>query len=145
MLRDGLNNNDDRYSEHGLGHLLNPADPQSDDRDWIAQAWLAIVRRSLGLPSKPLRFEKRVAVGRTTVSSPAVMKAAGNTQRRGKTYAKQIKPFNFILSCHVRKLGHPIGVEPERSTSSRRSRKTRGSGKRCSGSISTRRPASAIE
>ena len=74
LLREGINNKEDRYSEHGLGHLLNPADPESDDRNWIAQAWLSIVRRSLGLPTKPLRFEKRVAVGRITVSSPEVMK-----------------------------------------------------------------------
>ncbi len=32
----------------------------------------------------------------------------------GKSYDTQIKPFNFILSCHVRKLGHPIGADPER-------------------------------
>jgi hypothetical protein len=113
LLREGVNNKEDRYSEHGLGHLLNPADPQSDDRNWIAQAWLAIVRRSLGLPSKPLRFARRVAVGRTTVSSPAVVKPL-KTLNHGKTYDKQIKPFNFILSCHVRKLGHPIGADPER-------------------------------
>lgn len=56
LLRDGVNNKEDRYSEHGLGHLLNPSDPQSDDHDWVAKAWLAIVRRSLGLPTKPLRF-----------------------------------------------------------------------------------------
>jgi len=31
----------------------------------------------------------------------------------GKPYPK-IKPFNFILSCYVRKLGHPIGVDTER-------------------------------
>ena len=73
----------------------------------------AIVRRSLGLPTKPLGFEKRVAVGRITVSSPAVMKPL-EALNNGKPYAKQIKPFNFILSCHVRKLGHPIGVDPER-------------------------------
>jgi hypothetical protein len=79
---------------------------------WIAQAWLAIVRRSLGLPTKRLGFEKRPAVGRITVSSPAVMKAF-KTLNAGKPYAKQIKPFNFILSCHVRPLGHPIGVDPE--------------------------------
>ena len=36
------------------------------------------------------------------------------TLNDGKTYAKQIKPFNFILGCHVRKLGHPIGVDPVR-------------------------------
>jgi hypothetical protein len=113
LLREGVNNKEDRYSEHGLGHLLNPADPESEDRNWIAQAWLAIVRRSLGLPTKPLRFQKRVAVGRTTVSSPAVMKSL-RTLNKGNTYDKQIKPFNFILSCHVRKLGHPIGADPER-------------------------------
>jgi hypothetical protein len=113
LLREGINNAEDRYSEHGLGHLLNPADPESEDRNWIAQAWLSIVRRSLGLPTKPLRFQKRVAVGRTTVSSPAVMKSL-RTLNKGNTYDKQIKPFNFILSCHVRKLGHPIGADPER-------------------------------
>ena len=113
LLREGVNNEEDRYSEHGLGHLLNPADPQSEDRDWIAQAWLSIVRRSLGLPSKPLRFAKRVAVGRTTVSSPAELKPLKVLNKR-KSYDKRIKPFNFILSCHVRKLGHPIGADPER-------------------------------
>jgi len=113
LLREGINNAEDRYSEHGLGHLLNPADPQSEDRNWIAQAWLSIVRRSLGLPTKPLRFAKRVAVGCTTVSSPAVMKPL-KVLNTGKTYDEQIKPFNFILSCHVRKLGHPIGADPER-------------------------------
>jgi hypothetical protein len=25
-----------------------------------------------------------------------------------------MKPFNFILSCHVRALGHPLGADPER-------------------------------
>jgi hypothetical protein len=115
LLREGMNNAEDRYSEHGLGHLLNPADPESDDRSWIAQAWLAIVRRSLGLPAKPLNFQKGVAVGQITISSPKVIKplAALNA---GKPYAKQIKPFNFIISCHVAKLGHPIGAVRSAST-----------------------------
>ena len=69
------------------------------------------MRRSLGLPPKRLRFEKRVAVSRTTVSSPAVRKPL-RTLNDGKAYAKQIKPFNFILSCHIRKLGYPIGINP---------------------------------
>src|SRR5688572_30814299 len=63
-----------RYSEHGLGHLLNPTDPDSDDRNWIAQAWMGIVRRVLGLPTATLRFEDRPAIGRITISSPAVMR-----------------------------------------------------------------------
>ena len=126
---------EDRYSEHGLGHLLNPTDPTSDDRSWIAQAWLAIVRRSLGLPTKPLRFANRVAVGQITVSSPEVMKplAALNA---GKPYAQQIKPFNFIISCHVAQLGHPIGADPERFHLIAPYETDPRNGRSCSGSIS---------
>jgi hypothetical protein len=42
LLRKGANNNEDRWSEHGLGHLLNPTDPESDDRemDRASVAWL---------------------------------------------------------------------------------------------------------
>jgi hypothetical protein len=32
----------------------------------------------------------------------------------GKSYPDKIKPFNFLLTCHVRPLGHPPGVKPER-------------------------------
>jgi hypothetical protein len=30
-----------------------------------------------------------------------------------KTYAEKIKPFNFVLTCHVRAFGHPTGTDPE--------------------------------
>ncbi|SRR6266540_2535995 len=30
-------------SEHGLGHLLNPTDPDDPDRDWIGEAWQFIL------------------------------------------------------------------------------------------------------
>ena len=49
LLRDDVNNHADRWSEHGLGHLLNPTDPESDHREWIAQVWLNMVRRALGV------------------------------------------------------------------------------------------------
>ncbi len=113
LLRKGENNGEDRWSEHGLGHLLNPTNPRSDDRSWIAQVWLRMIRRSLGLTTKSLPFQKRPAVGRITISSPAVLKPLRGLNA-GKTYPEQIKPSNFILSCHVRALGHPIGVDPER-------------------------------
>jgi hypothetical protein len=32
-----VNNDEDRWSEHGLGHLLNPTNPEDEDREWIAQ------------------------------------------------------------------------------------------------------------
>ena len=101
------------WSEHGLGHLLNPSDPTSDDRSWIAQAWLSIVRRSLGLATQPLPFADRVALGQITVSSPEVLRplAKLNTD---KPYAKQVKPFNFILSYQFAPYGHPADADPER-------------------------------
>jgi len=113
LLRDGVNNGEDRWSEHGLGHLLNPTDPESEDRDWIAQAWLKIVRKALGIPRKNASFESRPAIGRVTISSPAVMRSFENLNK-GKRYADQIKPFNFLLTCHVNQLGHPPGTDPER-------------------------------
>jgi hypothetical protein len=113
LLRRDINNGEDRWSEHGLGHLLNPTDPDSDDRDWIAQTWLRIIRKALGFRNGPLPFEKLPAVGRVTVSSPWVMRALASFNQ-DKPYAKQIKPFNFLLTAHVRELGHPTGVDPER-------------------------------
>lgn len=114
LLREGKNNKkDDRWSEHGLGHLLNPTDPEGEDRDWIGQAWLAIVRKTLGLPTQNPTFGGRPAVGRTTVSSPAVMRPLANLNE-GRSYADKIKPFNVLLACHVKAFGHPPGVNPER-------------------------------
>ena len=113
LLRKGVNNDTDRWSEHGLGHLLNPTDPNAEDRRWIGTAWLAMIRRSLGLETKPLGFEKRVAVGRVSVSSPSVL-APLQSLNAGKAYGVQIKPFNFILSCHIKAFGHPIGTDPDR-------------------------------
>ncbi len=112
LLRSGVNNKEDRSSEHGLGHLLNPTDPDGDDREWIAQSWLAIIRRTLGLSTQTARFEHLPAVGRMSVSSAAVMRPLKKLND-GKRYPDQIKPFNFLLTCHVNQLGHPIGVDPE--------------------------------
>jgi hypothetical protein len=106
LLRKDVNNKDDRWSEHGLGHLLNPTDPQSEDREWIAYAWLSIIRKALGLPTQTPKFGRSPAVSRTTVSSPAVIQPLAKLND-GKRFAEQIKPFNFLLTCHVRPFGHP--------------------------------------
>jgi hypothetical protein len=113
LLRKGVNNKGDRWSEHGLGHLLNPTDPDSDDRDWIAQAWLNIIRRALNKPTRGLDFENSAAVGRVTISSPSALRPMADSNT-GKPYSEQIKPFNFLLTCHVKQLGHPIGADPGR-------------------------------
>ena len=112
LLRREANNHDDRWSEHGLGHLLNPTDPESEDRDWIAQAWLKIVRRTLRLQTQNLTFEEFPAVGRITVSSPAAIRPLEKLNE-GKRYTNQIKPSNFLLTCHVSPLGQPPGADLE--------------------------------
>ena len=32
----------------------------------------------------------------------------------GKKYLDKIKPFNFLMTCHVKPFGHPPGADPER-------------------------------
>lgn len=113
LLRKGLNSSDDGWKEHGLGHLLNPTDPNSDDRKWITEVWLTIIRTSLGLATSDVSFGNLPAVGRVSVSSPAVMKAFTDFNT-GKPYAEQIKPFNFLISSQVSSLGIPTGADAER-------------------------------
>lgn len=113
LLRKGVNNHEDRWSEHGLGHLVNPTNPDSDDRQWIAQVWLNIARGALGLPRRPLRFKALPAVGRLAITSPALLRPFADLNNR-KSYRQSVKPFNFLSTCHVRAFGHPTGASPER-------------------------------
>jgi hypothetical protein len=100
-----------KVSEHGLGHLLNPTDPESSDRDWINRVWMKMICGHLGIPAKPAVPENMPAVGRVSISSPAVMRSFAAFNRQ-KLYADQIKPFNFIVTCQIRQFGHPSGVDP---------------------------------
>lgn len=113
LLQKGVNNHEDRWSEHGLGHLRNPTNLESEDRDWIRQAWLSIIRTSLGLRTEPLGFEHLPAVGRVAITSPKVMRSLAKLNV-GKKYGARLKPFNFLLSCHVKRFGHPLGIDPEK-------------------------------
>jgi hypothetical protein len=112
MLRKEANNITDRWSQHGLGHLLNPTDTNSSDRDWVGQVWLNMLRRAYRLPTPKLKFEAVPAAGRVSVGSPAAMRCFSSFNA-GKSYLHQIKPFNFVLTCQVKQLGHPPGVDPQ--------------------------------
>jgi hypothetical protein len=113
LLRAGINNRKDRWSRHGLGHLLNPTDPELSDRDWTCAVWKTMIRRALGLSVKELDFANLPAIGRITVSSPALMKCL-KALNAGKPYPDQIKPYNFLQTCHIAPLGHPHGVDEEK-------------------------------
>ena len=101
-----------KWSEHGLGHLLNPTDPDSDDRDWMRQVWEWIVREELGLSSVEPPWLDRPAVSRLTISSPELWRPFDELNQPA-TYGEQVKPFNFMIAAHVRRFGHPVGVDPE--------------------------------
>ena len=97
-----------KYSEHGLGHLLNPTDPDSESRDRIRELWEHLIREELGLPSQEPSWLDRPAISRVGLTSPDMMRAFSTDG----DYQPQVKPFNFALSAHVRPFGHPAGVDP---------------------------------
>jgi hypothetical protein len=111
LLQKGINNKEDRWSEHGLGHLLNPTDPESEDRGWIAQVWLRMIRNAFRKRTQNPSFEQQPAVGRTSITSPAVMRPLAKLNA-GKEYVDKIKPFNFLMTCHVKPFGHPPSADP---------------------------------
>jgi len=100
-----------KWSEHGLGHLINPTNPAAADRNWIRQLWQGIIDRALDLTTSDPEWLDRPALTRRTVTRPSIAKAF-RTLNRERPYADQVKPFNFILSAHVAPLGHPTGVHP---------------------------------
>jgi hypothetical protein len=113
---DGLGVDDDvqveKRSEHGLGHLLNPIDPDSDDRNWIREAWTSMLRQELGTPATEPTWLNQPALSRVTVSSQTLMKPFA-TWNKGKAYADQIKPANFLVVAQADALRNP-GVDLRR-------------------------------
>ncbi len=103
-----------KRSEHGLGHLINPYDPDRIDSDWIREAWAWILANELGLnPENPGWFDLP-AVSRTSVSTPAGL-IAFEGLNRGKRLDEQVRPFNFLLVCYPDRLqGLPPGMDATR-------------------------------
>lgn len=75
--------------------------------------WLNIIRRHFGLATQAIGFESAPAVGQVSISSPPLLRPFKQMNRR-KHYQQQVKPFNFLSTCHVRPFGHPYGSTPER-------------------------------
>jgi hypothetical protein len=82
---------------HGLGHLINPTDPDRNDRDWIVQFWEHHLTQQLaGQRPSTLDWLERPALGKIAVTSPATWRQLAH-YNRGKPYRDQIKPFGFLL------------------------------------------------
>ena len=87
----------------------------SEDREWIPQIWESIIADARGIPTEKIEFESLPAVGRFAITSPGILVPMAGLNAE-KKYRDQIKPFNFLLTCHINPLGHPVGYSPTIST-----------------------------
>ena len=85
---------------HGLGHLLNPIDPDADPEgaDWITQLWEHELARAIGSSpgAQDPAWYSQSALGRINATSPGLLRAF-DTLNAAKPYANQVKPFNFLI------------------------------------------------
>ena len=83
---------------HGLGHLLNPIDPDTDpdNGSWVTQLWEYELARhlSLSLDEAP-NWYSRPALVRIAATSPRVLHTFDKLNHN-TPYQQQIKPFNFL-------------------------------------------------
>jgi hypothetical protein len=109
-----------KFSEHGLGHLLNPTDLPNVEEDaegdeereaWMRTMWDGISTEAVGHRYTWPEWLDRPALGRITASSPEMLRPF-TAYNRGKPYAQRVKPYNFLLTTFVRRMGHPDGVAP---------------------------------
>ena len=104
----------EKWSEHGLGHLLNPTEPDEEARDWIRELWEIELRRVLGVRSPEPEWLSRPAIGRVTIGKPRTLEPF-EALNAGKPYADRIKPFNFLLTAHLPQfVAPPEGEDPQR-------------------------------
>lgn len=103
-----------KASEHGLGHLLNPIDPDSPSTGWIEEFWKLIIRRVRGEEIEFPHWMDRPAVSRMTISTPRLLKSFP-TYSDHLPYDDQMKPANFILTVPTASAppGHPPGTDPQ--------------------------------
>ncbi len=101
----------EKWSKHGLGHLLNPTDPESPDRDWIRQIWETDLQQALNQPHAEPTWLDRPAAGGITASKPATLLPFRH-RNKSRPYSEQVKPFNFVLSAHLTMFGYPPDVDP---------------------------------
>lgn len=92
----------DKNSEHGLGHLVNPTDPDSEDRRWITQLWQYLISTELGLNVPEPPWLDRPALSRYAVTQTSLLHSF-RALNAGKNYAEQVKPASFMLIAHATK------------------------------------------
>ena len=88
-----------KASEHGLAHVLN----QQRTEEW----WRWRIATELGLPANAPGWLSHPAVKMLTISRPADLRVFAQFNE-GKSYAEQVKPFNFMLELGCQPDGQPL-------------------------------------
>ncbi|MCL5110770.1 MAG: hypothetical protein M1401_18280 [Chloroflexi bacterium] len=71
------------------------------------------MREGLGLTVKEPDWLDQPCLTQLGVSAPTMLKWFEDLNR-GRLYADQVKPFNFMLVAHLAPTGHPEGTDPKR-------------------------------
>lgn len=100
-----------KRSEHGLGHLLNPLDPERDDRDWITDIYPLLIDNPDAFLTTGPAWLDLPALTRIALTTNEVANAFA-AYNAGRSWPEQVKPFNFLLHAHIDPLGYPVGVDP---------------------------------
>ena len=97
-----------KRSEHGLGHLLDPTDPDPDHPQdgFRDQWWLRLLDDEHGLPVDEPDWLARPAVGRLSVSSKQEEASFAN-HNADLPYDQRTRPFNFAMMAFP-KPGQPV-------------------------------------
>jgi hypothetical protein len=102
-----------RASEHALGYLLNPTDPDSTDHSWIERFWHHVICLGLDVPDEEPKWLDRIVCRRSAITKPSILHAFDGLNQ-GRPREQQVRPYNFLLTCtpSLKAGGRPDGDEP---------------------------------
>lgn len=90
---------DDEYSSHGLGHLLDPLSNDQESSQWHKEVWKDILELHYGYVTMEQliqKYENKYALSRLTITSPRILARLKEFNKK-KDYQRQIKPYNFSI------------------------------------------------
>jgi hypothetical protein len=100
---------DDDYSSHGLGHLLDPFSNDDNTIDWNKEIWYDILNlhyEKTTLDKLYFKYENKYAISKFVATNPRLLGRLSEFNK-DEDYKNQFKPFNFCI------LGFSNNINPE--------------------------------
>jgi hypothetical protein len=95
-----------KRSDHSLGGIINPDDPDNESRDWIAPGWHWSICRELGIPCEEPPWVDRPKLMRGATTTPALLERF-RRYNTSKAKRHQMRPMNFFMAAE------PKPIDPE--------------------------------